>query len=32
MPAIPDSMRQDLWWLRHRIVAVLDPAREGASC
>jgi hypothetical protein len=26
---IPESMRQDLWWVRHRIVAVLDPADGG---
>jgi hypothetical protein len=29
MPAIPDSMRQDLWSVRHRIVAVPDPADGG---
>jgi hypothetical protein len=25
----PESMRQKLWWVRHRIVAVLDPAEGG---
>ena len=29
MRTIPDSMRQDLWWVRHRLVAVLDPADGG---